>query len=119
MFKNMYKVIYIEPNLKKVTSEKRRFLEKAVNKLVSKILLYAKCGIKFENIFNDDSIKYDILPNNFYTYKFQTTQFPLRLLYKVIRTEENNLIIEIHKAKFKQNNNKQYIREFTDYAVNH
>lgn len=114
----MYKVIYIESNLKKVPFDKRRFLEKAVNKLVSKISLYARNGIEFENIFNDDSVKYDILPNDFYTYKFQTTQFPLRLLYKVKRTNKD-FIIEIHKAQFKQNNNKGYIREFTDYAVNH
>lgn len=111
-------VIYMDKNFKKVNADEMRAIKKGVDKLRDKIAQYEHDGIPFEQIYNDDSVKYDVLGNNYYTYKAQTQRFPLRILYKYIR-EGKDGILQIHMSYLKKYNDKRYIDTFSQYASCH
>ena len=76
-------------------------------------------GQPFERIFNNESIKYDVFENNFYTYKFRyADNTQLRLLYHFVR-DKDKIIIELHQYAVKRRNNKNYIEVFEKYAKNY
>lgn len=115
----MGNMIFIKKNFKKTSEDMRRATEKSIQKLISKIEQYESSGTPFEKIFNDDSVKYDVLGNNFFTMKAQSTQMPLRILYKFNRDENHGFTIEVHHTHIKKHNNKEYMREFATYASSH
>lgn len=51
--------------------------------------------------------------------KAQSTQMPLRILYKFNRDENHGFTIEVHHTHIKKHNNKEYMREFATYASSH
>lgn len=111
-------VIFMSKNFKKVSSDEWKAVEKSVVKLKDKILQYEKSGTPFERIFNDDSVKYDAFGKGYYTYKAQTQRFPLRILYRFVRTDGDSTI-QIHMAFCKKYNDNRYIDEFGKYAACH
>ena len=72
-------IIYIEKNFKKISPEEKKAIEKGASRLANKIEQYKKSGTSFQHIFNDDSVKYSILQNDFCIFKHQNQQIPLRL----------------------------------------
>ena len=100
----------------KASKQLKQTIDKALDKLIYLIEQKEKSGVSFEKIFNDDIIKYDILENNFFTFKFRyKDQTQLRLLYKFSR--QNDIItIELHKFVIKRRTNKDYIKQFEKYS---
>lgn len=89
---------------------------KALGKLCDSIIQLEENGQRFERLFNNESIKYDVFDNNFYTYKFRycdNTQ--LRILYRFVR-DGDKIIIELHQYIVKRRNKKDYIDSFENYA---
>ncbi|MDY5211477.1 hypothetical protein [Intestinibacter sp.] len=114
--------ICIKINNKKFNKENEKTKEainKALNKLCETILQFEENGQPFERIFNNESIKYDVFENNFYTYKFRySDNTQLRLLYHFVR-DKDKIIIELHQYAVKRRNNKNYIEAFEKYAKNY
>lgn len=94
----------------------KQAIYKALNKLCDSIINFENSGQRFERIFNNESIKYDVFDNNFFTYKFRycdNTQ--LRILYHFVR-KDDKIIIELHQYVVKRKNKKDYIESFENYA---
>ena len=118
----MSEKICISINNKKFNKENEKTKEainKALNKLCETILQFEENGQPFERIFNNESIKYDVFENNFYTYKFRyADNTQLRLLYHFVR-DKDKIIIELHQYAVKRRDNKNYIEVFEKYAKNY
>lgn len=104
----------------KVDRKTRQLTEKAMVKLDTQIKTLEKGGTKFEKLFNNDSVKYDVLKNNFFTYKFRgDDSSQLRILYRFIRDDsKDGFTIECHRVEVKRRSGKGYIKEFEAYASN-
>ncbi len=107
-------IVYIGKNFKKTKAEEMRAIKKGVDRLADKIEQYKKSGTSFQHIFNDDSVKYSILQNDFCVFKHQNQQIPLRLLY---RYKCNTDKLEIHLSYVKKYDDKRYFKMFRDYAA--
>ena len=107
-------IVYIGKNFKKTKVEEMRAIKKGVDKLADKIEQYKKSGTSFQHIFNDDSVKYSILQNDFCVFKHQNQQIPLRLLYRYKRNTDS---LEIHLSYVKKYDDKRYFKMFRDYAA--
>lgn len=114
----MERIVYVDRCTKKSSNNLRTLMNKGLDKLIRRINEYEANGISFECICNDDTVKYDILGNGFFTYKIQTTQLPLRILYRFVRTEDG-YTIEVHQIYKKGKDNKKYIKDFSQYALCH
>lgn len=110
-------IVYIDKNFKKTKSEEMRAIEKGVSRLVDKIEQYKKVGTSFERIFNDSSVKYSILQNNFCIFKHQHQQLPLRILYRFKHTDNNEDRLEVHLSYIKKYDDNRYFTIFRNYAA--
>lgn len=112
--------IKIETNCKdynKANAQTKKVLDKAMDKLARLIIDLDSSGVKFEKIFNNDVIKYDILGKNFYTFKFRAEdKTQLRALYRFNRVDDGQAEIELHKFFIKRNPDKSYIKVFESYV---
>jgi hypothetical protein len=103
------KGFFKEPN------EVKKAIIEGVKCLYSRICAYENQNIYFNNIYNDDSVKYD-KHGDFYTFKTQKLNMQLRILYSyTIINGVPTIIIADYVVKKK--NNKSYISKFD--AVNH
>jgi len=109
-------IVYISKNFKKTKTEEMKAVEKSVGKLVDKIEQYKKAGTSFDRIFNDSTVKYSILENDFCIYKHQNQQIPLRLLYR-FKHIGNNDRIEVHLSYVKKYDDDRYFKIFRSYAA--
>ena len=104
---------------KKFDVKEIELISRAMNKLEKQIKIIDNGGTKFEKIFNNDAIKYDILGNGFYTYKFVAeNSSQLRILYRFIR-KDNDFDLECHKVEIKRRSGKEYIKKFEEYVKNY
>lgn len=113
-------IVYISKNFKKTKTEEMKAIEKGVNRLADKIEQYQKSGTSFDHIFNDSTVKYSILDNNFCIYKHQNQQMPLRLLYRFKHADNNNNdddMIEVHLSYIKKYGDNRYFDIFRSYAA--
>lgn len=110
-------IVYISKNFKKAKTEEMKAIEKGVSRLVDKIQQYEKAGTSFDRIFNDSTVKYSILENNFFIFKHQHQQLPLRLLYRFRHVDNNNDRLEIHLSYFKKYDDNRYFKIFRNYAA--
>lgn len=78
--------------------------------LYERIQSYEAQNISFENIYNDDKVKYD-KHGQFYTYKAKKQNLQIRILYAYIFVNGVAVII-IADFIVKKKNNKDYIKEF-------
>lgn len=102
-------------------SEKKtlQLAEKAMQKLERQIKELEANGKPFERLFNNETIKYDVLGKNFFTYKFRgDDSSQLRILYRFVRNKNGTFDIECHKIAVKRRSGKEYIKEFEAYAAN-
>ena len=113
----MASIVYVDKSIKKSSNNQMIMMDKGLQKLLRRIRQYESDGISFERIVNDDTVKYDILGNGFYTYKIQTTQMPLRILYRFVRTK-SDFVIEVHQV-YQKHKGKEYIKNFENYALCH
>ena len=111
----MGNIVYIGKVIKKASSNEKRAIEKGMKKLCEKIEQNERQGIRFEKIFNDDTIKYDVLGNSFFTFKSTNQEMPLRILYRFNRTVDG-FDLEVHKVYQKKYNDKRYMSEFAEYV---
>lgn len=110
-------IVYISKNFKKTKTEEMRAIEKGVSRLVAKITQYEKSGTSFDRIFNDSTVKYSILENNFCIYKHQNQQMPLRLLYRFQHNDNKADRLEVHLSYIKKYDDNRYFKIFRDYAA--
>lgn len=103
--------IYIYNNrLKKESNDIQRAITNSMNNLSRRIEAYRENGVSFENIYNDDKVKYD-KHGNLYTFKDQKNNVQIRLLYSYT-TINNKPALIIVDYYVKKKNNKQYINMF-------
>ncbi len=110
-------MIEYKMELKKLDNKEKELVDRALNKLKKQIDIIESTGTPFEKIFNNDSIKYDILGKNFYTYKFVAeNSSQIRILYRFVRNENDSYTIECHKVEVKRRSGKEYIKKFEEYV---
>ena len=110
----------LEKVLKNYTPNEKRCILKAFDKLKKMIATEESYGTRFENIYNNDAIKYDVYKGDFYAFKSKgcdNTQ--IRILYRFIRYDDLNYDIQMHKVYIKRRNTKEYLNVFTDYVENY
>ncbi len=113
----MHKIVVKNNVDKKVSPTLKKDIEKALDKLKYLILEKEMHGEHFEKIFNNPTIKYDVFPKNFYTFKYHChDSAQLRLLYRFVRADNGHVTIELHNFYLKKQNNKQYIKTFDSFV---
>ena len=111
----MYEIQMKNKRYKKISPSLKREIDSALNKLIFLISEKETYGENFEKIFNNPSIKYDVFPDNFYTFKYHChDSAQLRLLYRFIRNKDNTITIELHDFHHKKSNDKKYIKNFEE-----
>lgn len=111
------KDINIEKVLKKYSPSEKREVIKAFDKLKNLIDTEESYGTMFEQIFNNETIKYDILGSGFYTFKAQgRDRSQMRLLYHFSRLANGEYDLQLHKAYIKRRSGKEYMSEFASYV---
>ncbi len=104
-------------DVKKLDNKERELVDRALNKLERQIDVIEETGTPFEKIFNNDSIKYDILGKSFYTYKFVAeNSSQIRILYRFVRNNDNSYDLECHRVEVKRRSGKDYIKKFENYV---
>lgn len=110
-------MIEYKMELKKLDNKERELVDRALNKLERQIDMLESTGTPFEKIFNNDSIKYDVLGKNFFTYKFVAeNSSQIRILYRFLRNANASYTIECHKVEVKRRSGKDYIKKFEEYV---
>ena len=108
---------------KKLPVEEIRNVEKGISKLKTMIERHEEQGVPFEKIFNNDVIKYDILPKNFFVFKHHGAQnSQVRILYRFVRLPDKKFDIEVHKVYIKRKDldlQNTYLKEFEKYVANY
>ena len=103
--------------LKKYSPTERQEILKVFDKLKKKIDTEEYYGIHFEKIYNNDSIKYDIFKEGFYTFKAQgKDRSQIRILYRFVRNADGKYDIQLHDVYIKRRNTKEYMNEFKEYV---
>lgn len=103
--------------MKKYSPNEKREIMKAFEKLRKMISIKENYGVPFEKIFNDETLKYDILGKDFYVYKAHgRDRAQIRILYKFIRKAEKKFELELHLVEIKRRTNKEYLKEFQEYV---
>ena len=113
----MYNVTIKNLKYNKTSPSLKQDIDKAMLKLTYLIQEQELYGNSFEKIFNNPAIKYDIFPNQFYTFKYHCTDSAqLRLLYKFVRNDDGSVTLELHDFYHKKKNDKKYIKAFQKVA---
>ena len=106
--------------MKKYSPSERREIDKAFEKLKQMIAVKEQSGIPFEKIFNNETLKYDVLGNGFYTFKAHgRDRAQIRILYKFVRMSEQKYEIEMHMISIKRRTDKEYMKEFQRYVASY
>ena len=92
------------------SKETQKTILDAMNALYDRIHDYEKVGTAFEQIFNDDKVKYD-QQGQFFVYKSARGNLQLRILYAYF----GDGVLLIEDQFIKKKNNKEYLRQF-EYA---
>lgn len=106
--------------MKKYSPSERREIHKAFEKLKQMIAIKEQYGIPFEKIFNDETLKYDVLDNDkgFYTFKAHgRDKAQIRILYKFVRMPEQKFEVEMHMVLIKRRTDNEYMKEFQRYVA--
>lgn len=109
---------------KKYPVDEIRNVEAGIKKLRSMIEQIEASGTPFEKIFNNDVIKYDVLPKNFFVFKHHgKMNSQVRILYRFIRKPDNSFEIEIHQVYIKRKDlgklQNVYLKDFEKYVKNY
>lgn len=104
------KIYIIKKDYNKESREVRNAIMSSMEVLFKRITEYEKQGICFEQIFNDDKIKYD-KHGKFFTFKSQKSNMQLRILYSYMSVD-NEPVFLIADYHVKKKNKKDYIKKF-------
>lgn len=102
--------LYAGREYNRASKDLQKALISASASLYERIKAYEAQNISFENIYNDDKVKYD-KHGQFYTYKAKKQNLQIRMLYAYIFINGTAVII-IADFTVKKKNNKDYIKEF-------
>lgn len=102
--------VYVGKEYFRSTKDLQKAIVGASSSLYERIRTYESQNISFENIYNDDKVKYD-KHGQFYTYKAHKQNMQIRLLYAYIIVDGVPVIV-IADFTVKKKNNKEYIRSF-------
>lgn len=103
----------------KAGRELKKSIDKGMERLLALIKGKEESGEMFEKIFNNETIKYDVLSERFFTFKAHgSDSTQLRLLYEFKR-EGNDTYIVLHKFFEKRRTNNKYITIFKEYVKNY
>lgn len=103
--------------IKKYSPNERKEIFKAFEKLKQMIEVKEQYGVPFEQIFNQESVKYDVLGKGFYTFKAHgKDNAQIRILYRFIRKTERQFELEMHMVSIKRRTDKEYIKKFERYV---
>ncbi|MBQ8767725.1 MAG: hypothetical protein IJZ16_13090 [Clostridia bacterium] len=94
----------------KESKEVQKAIVSGVETLYGRIQNYEEQNIDFNQIFNDDKVKYD-KHGQFYTFKFQKSNMQLRVLYSYIIVDCIPVVI-VADFFIKKRNSKDYIYKF-------
>ena len=92
------------------SKETQKTILDAMHALYDRIHDYEKVGTAFEQIFNDEKVKYD-QQGQFFVYKSARGNLQLRILYAYF----GDGVLLIEDQFIKKKNNKEYLRQF-EYA---
>lgn len=92
------------------SKETQKTILDAMHALYDRIHDYEKVGTAFEQIFNDDKVKYD-QQGQFFVYKSARGNLQLRILYAYF----GDGVLLIEDQFIKKKNNKESLRQF-EYA---
>lgn len=98
----------------KESKETQKTIIDAMHALYARIHDYEKMGNAFEQIFNDDKVKYD-QQGQFFVYKSARGNLQLRILYAYFCDDTRGALLLIEDYFIKKKNNKEYLRQF-EYA---
>lgn len=103
--------------IKKYSPNEKKEIVKAFEKLRQMIEVEENYGVPFEKIFNNETLKYDILGSGFYTYKAHgKDKAQIRILYRFVRMPERRFELEMHMVSIKRRSDKDYIKKFERYV---
>ena len=111
--------VLINPKSKYFKADKnlQRYINNGLKKIYTTIKQFEENGVPFEKIFNCDSLIYDKI-KNYYTFKYHAPDnTQLRILY-TYKNENGVSTLKLVHFKVKRNNDKDYIKFFTDYINN-
>ena len=94
----------------KDSKEVQKAIINGVKTLYIRIRNYENQNIEFNQIFNDDKVKYD-KHGQFYTFKFQKSNMQLRILYSYIIIDRTPIIM-VADYFVKKRTSKEYINRF-------
>ncbi len=102
--------LYAGKSYLRASKDLQKALVGASTSLYERIQSYENQNIPFDNIYNDDKVKYD-KHGRFYTYKAHKQNMQIRMLYAYIVMDGTAVII-IADFAVKKKNNKEYIKSF-------
>lgn len=103
--------------MKKYSPNEKKEIFKAFEKLKQMIQVEEQYGVPFEKIFNNETLKYDVLGKGFYTFKAHgKDNSQIRILYRFIRKSKQEFELEMHIPYIKRTTSKDYIRKFEKYV---
>lgn len=103
--------------MKNYSMDEKREIIKAFEKLRGLIEEKEKYGEPFEKIVNNETIKYDVHGNGFYTFKAHgKNKSQIRILYKFVRIAEQKFGLEMHMIEIKRRTDKDYMDKFKRYV---
>lgn len=97
----------------KESKEVQKAIVSGIEMLYGRIKNYENQNVSFDQIFNDDKVKYD-KHGRFFTFKFQKSNMQLRVLYAYLIID-NVPVILVADFFVKKRNSKNYIDKF-DFA---
>lgn len=99
---------------RKECADIKNSIVKSLEMLSARITEYQHNGVSFNQIFNDDHVKYD-KHGGCFTFKYKTPQnHQMRILYFYYQTAEGDVLVLVDYY-IKQKNNKKYISKFDAY----
>ena len=103
--------------MKKYSPNEKKEIIKAFEKLKQMIEVKELYGVPFEKVFNNETLKYDVLGKGFYTFKAHgKDNAQIRILYRFIRLSERKFELEMHMVSIKRRTDKDYIKKFERYV---
>lgn len=94
----------------KISNDLRKTILSALEIVYIRIKEYEKQGVPFNQIFNDEKLKYD-KHGEFFTYKRSSHNVQLRILYTFLKVDGEDVII-LGDFVLKKKNDKRYIKSF-------
>ena len=96
----------------------QRYINNGLRKIHTTIKQFEAEGVPFEKIFNCDALIYDKI-KDYYTFKHRDSDnTQLRILYTYQKDNDGKYQLKLIHFKVKRNNDKEYIKFFTDYIEN-